>query len=58
MILVPIDMPKNCHECLFNHGEYGPDYYEKCSCMIIHHYMRKIDYKRRPKDCPLKKADE
>lgn len=54
MIMVDIDMPKNCYECDFNGGEYGPDYPEKCSCKLTGRGMSKKDYKKRPKDCPLK----
>ena len=57
MIKIDIQMPKHCGECHFNEGEYGREYYEKCSCQITGHGMRKSDYKRRPKDCPLKEEE-
>ncbi len=53
MIIVDMPMPENCHDCPFNTGEYGVDYYEKCSCDITRHQMTKRDYKKRPTDCPL-----
>lgn len=53
MISIDIEVPKNCHHCIFNHGEYGTDYYEKCSCMLTGIGMGKSYYKRRPKSCPI-----
>ena len=53
-----MEMPKNCHDCWLNQGEYGPDYYEKCRCVITGHGMRKKDYKKRPNDCPLHEIND
>lgn len=54
MVLIDMDLPDNCHVCPFNHGEYGADYIEKCSCYITGRAMRKHDYKKRPDYCPIK----
>ena len=54
MIVVDdMEMPKSCYECPLNHGEYSPECYEKRSCAITGHGMRKKNYKNRPNDCPL-----
>ena len=53
MLVVDVEMPRSCYDCPLNQGEYGKDYYEKCSCYITRHRMAKKDYKKRPVDCPL-----
>ena len=58
LIIEGMKMPENCHKCILNRGEYGPENYEKCICIITGHGMRKIDYKKRPKDCPLHELNE
>lgn len=54
ILIENMDMPKSCLDCPLNNGEYAVENYEKRYCAITYHEMRKSDYKKKPKDCPLK----
>ena len=55
MIQIDISAPKNCYDCPFNQGEYGPDCYEKHRCVLTGKSMEKKNYKgRRPSNCPIR----
>ena len=54
MVIVDMDMPKNCNECLILHrGEYGA--FEKSWCGL--NSESRISEKKRPADCPIKSLD-
>ena len=57
VIIENMEMPKSCLDCPLNTGEYSVECYEKRYCAITHEGMRKVDYKRKPKTCPLKQVN-
>lgn len=58
MVMIDMEMPKNCYECDFFDGEYGPEYPEKCYCGVTGLGRDRKDCVKRPKDCPLKEAEQ
>lgn len=42
-----------CRECIFNAGEYEPDYWEKRYCKFDGKSMKKAYYSKRRSDCPI-----
>ena len=53
MIVIDMELPKNCLECPMNHGEYTPNEIEKQYCRLTHRQFSKGDYKKRPTSCPM-----
>lgn len=58
MIRIEMEMPKSCYDCPFNFGEYYKEYYEKRWCKLTYKSMKRDNYKKRPKECPLKEESE
>lgn len=48
MIVIDMELPKNCYECPMNFGEYTPNEIEKRYCYLAHKHFTKGDYKKRP----------
>jgi len=53
-IEIEMEIPKNCHECPMNKGEYSPDEIEKRYCCLTHKTFSTKDYKKRQIECPIK----
>ena len=58
MIVIDIEMPKNCRECRMNQGEYTSNEIEKRYCCLTHQQFSKGDYRKRPTSCPMKELKQ
>ena len=54
MIVIGMEMPKNCRKCPMNQGEYTQNEIEKRYCCLTHRQFSKGDYEKRPTSCPMK----
>ena len=53
-IVIDIDIPDNCFDCFV--GRYSKEHEFELECPFIDHLVTNCTY--RPKDCPLKEAEE